>query len=475
MFTLIHRFQKHVRLYVRNTSAAIAIAFAIMAPVIVGASGLALDYAQAYLVHQRLQQAVDAAALAAAASESDPALIEQRVRDFFAANYPASKIGVTLDPVVVVNGDDIQVTGYAHYDTYFSSILGVDTFDVSAVTTVRREVKGIEVVLVLDNTGSMNTNNNIKTLRDATRNFMYTLYGIPIPESGAPDHDVEDLLSLATRDPDFIRVGLVPYSTSVNVGTYGLGENPDGSAYGTPFVSNPLGLSHTDNANSNDWSGCVLAEAYPDDTVDHAGPWDMYRYCRDPDNNEYPVCDRYWSNTYGQHMPNRWPNYICPRTSVVPITNDIVKLKLASDSMVANGWTLGNFGMVWGYRLISPEYPFEEGKSYDDYNWRKAVIMMTDGVNTMHSNYTAYGATADHNISPSDLNDRFAEVCSTMKADGILIYTVTFAGGVSENTKDFYRDCATNVSQYHHAPSQEDLVAVFESISRELSNLHILN
>ena len=69
--------------YIRNTAAAIAIAFAVMAPVIVGSAGMALDYAQAYLVQQRLAQAIDAAALAAAAASTDAGEIEQRVQDFF--------------------------------------------------------------------------------------------------------------------------------------------------------------------------------------------------------------------------------------------------------------------------------------------------------------------------------------------------------------------------------------------------------
>ena len=53
--------------YVRDTSAAIIILFAIMVPMLVGSAGMALDFAQAYLVKQRLSQAIDAAALAATA------------------------------------------------------------------------------------------------------------------------------------------------------------------------------------------------------------------------------------------------------------------------------------------------------------------------------------------------------------------------------------------------------------------------
>ncbi|MFP4386525.1 MAG: hypothetical protein ACLFRA_04865 [Alphaproteobacteria bacterium] len=141
--------------------------------------------------------------------------------------------------------------------------------------------------------------------------------------------------------------------------------------------------------------------------------------------------------------------------------------------MRANGFTHGNYGMVWGYRVISQAFPFTEGVEFGNQYWRKAVVMMTDGVNTVHQHYSAYGPTQDNDISTYKLNERFADVCQNMKDDGIIIYTVTFTSGVSESTKDYYRECATTEDYFHDAPSQNDLIKVFETISRELSNLYI--
>ena len=68
----------------------------------------------------------------------------------------------------------------------------------------------------------------------------------------------------------------------------------------------------------------------------------------------------------------------------------------------------------------------------------------------------------------------FEEVCDAMKAAGILIYTVTFYSGVDEETKDFYRECATTDMQIiMMRRRRKNLVEVFEKISSELSNLHI--
>ena len=181
-------------------------------------------------------------------------------------------------------------------------------------------------------------------------------------------------------------------------------------------------------------------------------------------------------NTYNYtcHYPRNPPSYYCPRTVVVPLTSDEDQLQDAIDTLTPHGYTLGNYGMTWGFRMLSPEFPFQQGAAWDNPEWRKVIIMMTDGDNTMEQNYTAYWRTRRHDIEPEDLNERFAETCETMKTvKGVLIYTITFANGLDPETKDYYRNCATTPAQYYDAPSQEELIDVFENISRELANLHI--
>ncbi len=457
-----------VRRYWHDKTAALVVLFGIMAPVLIGVAGMSLDYSRAYLVKQRLAQALDAAALAAAASETGEVAIRQKVLDFFDANYPPEELGITFDPQVYIAGDQVRVTGSAQYNTLFLRIIGINIIDVTAETTVVREVQGIEVVLVMDNTGSMSTNNNIQALKNAASNFVYIMYGIDVDDGAAADPSALD--GMATRNRDLIKIGMVPYSTSVNVGPYGLGKDLEGDYYGPAFVNNPNGYSYTTNYNSNNgWLGCVLADDYPNDTLDHEGPWDMYRYCRDSNGNAN--CHGYWQ--YGVYKPYQKPNYICPRTPITPLSTSPSQQKAAIDTMVAAGHTYGNFGMVWGGRVLSEDFPFEEGRPWNNPYWRKAIVMMTDGVNTMHPYYSAYGRTQDHNLDPGDLNDRFAEVCDDLKEKGAIIYTVTFYSNVDDNTKDFYRECATSEDHYHDAPGQQDLINVFEVISRELSQLHI--
>lgn len=514
--------------YCFDRRGAIALAFGVAFPVVVGSVGMALDLGQAYLVRQRLGAALDASALAGAAMETEEAAIRGKVEEFFEMNYPDYKIGEAYDLEVEVDGDDIIVSASADFDTNFIRVLGIKKFTVAEESIVVREVRGLEVVLVLDITGSMDEDlspgyRRIDALKDAATSFVEILFD-------------------RTTDPDNIKIGLVPYSTSVNVGRYGIGQNPDGSAWedgedtGRGFVvdysGNPITAatytSNPDLSTTTRWFGCVveknddgwdpaittndpnpndvisLREAGVDgapDVVDHEGPWPYYMYDRygqsgsncgyDTETYTERVCSgrprvcRNETRTrdvarscYYRYNP---PSYNCPRSTVMPMTSDEEDLLASIDGYAPYGNTMGNIGMLWGHRLLSPEFPFQQGAAWGDSNWRKVLIVMTDGANTMDSHYSGLWRTRTHEIrqvnddvGPYDLDDRFAQTCATAKSvNGILIYTITFDSGVTDRTRDVYRACATTPSQYYDAPTGAELIEVFESISRELANLHL--
>ncbi len=505
------------------------VAFAVMLPVLVGSVGMSMDLAQTFLVRQRLAGSLDAAALAATASSTDEDEIRSRVEDFFDANYPEDKIGVPYDLDVDIGDDEVTVSAYADYDTTFMRVLGISEIAVYRQTTVQRDVQGLEVVLVLDNTGSMSTNDNIGALRTATANFINILFD-------------------ATSQPEYIKIGMVPYSNSVRIGRYGLGLNPDGTAYGDGdvFVTLPTGVTYTTSHNTttaNRWYGCIVEhmdadynsaathvsgargqlwstatganstrcssaascrghgwrpdsssnDPYPQDVEDdYEGPWDIYMWgkiiannakCTDSPSSGYSNSrcsgctgsNSRCAQTYCFCEYNT-ENDGCPYAYVLPLTSDQEELLDRVDDMQPEGNTLGNVGMAWGYRLISPEAPFTEAEPWENDHWRKAIIMMTDGDNTIDSGssgYSYYGPGSKNTMTVDDLNDRYAEVCDALREQGVLVYTVTFYSNINDETKQFYRECATNESMYYDAPSQDDLVEVFERISRELANLHI--
>lgn len=441
---------KTVQHFMLATQAATAIAFAMMIPLVVGAGGLGVDLATAYMVRQRLSHALDAAALAAAASGETGAALQAQVNTFLMMNYPADKVGATYDlQVVEMSGGRIQVSAKANFDPYFVDILGIDIINVYAETTVSREIRGLEVALVLDVTGSMASNNNIGALRTASTNFVNILF----------DRAVFD---------DNIKIGLVPFATAVNVGPYGLGRNPDGTFYDTPFVNNPNNM-RWNPSRKTDWWGCVLARTYPEDTMDSQASWrwDMFRF------TYQGSLESYYRNNWRTEDPKAGINYGCNKSYIQPLTSNRTVLLNRISGLQADGSTLSNLGMVWGYRVLSPGFPFREGADWANAQWRKAVVLMTDGDNFLNNHYSAYGPRQSSSVTVSALNNRLAETCTRMKQQGIKIYTVTFTSGINQQTKDFYRNCATDLNKYHDAPTQADLIEVFERISLELSNIHL--
>lgn len=519
----------------------IAIAFGIMAPVLIGAVGMAMDLSQSYLVRQRLHGALDASALSAAATLTDDNdEMEQRVIDFLEANYPEGTIGfLDMDALEIdISESELTVFAVAQFPTTFLRVLGIDNISIASTTTVAREIKGLEVVLVLDNTGSMGSS-NMDALKTATANFVNILFN--------KVEDAEDL-----------RIGLVPYSSSVRVGRYGLGQYPDGTpGYGDPFVNLPAGMNYTTTRGDDDnWYGCVVEyhennyyippteddppaahvtnsrgqlwstntvgtsnefrcnnassgngsrcrghgwnpasssnDPYPNDTRDeHEGPWEIYAYGKIVSRNNScsgsgysytrctscPSSNDYECNQDYCFCMHSTPATSCPYALVVPLTSDQQELLDAIPTMQHEGSTYSNLGMAWGMRLLSPEAPFTEGSEWGDEDWNKAVVMMTDGEMSPSSVYSAYWAANKTSAdSINTLNARLTEVCNLLKSRDVIVYTITFdhaTSDISAATKNIYRNCATSSAHYFDAPTQENLITVFERISGALANLHI--
>lgn len=424
--------QRFLKSWLGDKRAATAVAFALVIPVVVSSAAMAVDLSAAYMVKQRLTHALDAAALAAAASANTGADVTAKVTQFFNMNYPPSKIGATYDLKVTQNGDDISVSAKADYNTTFGRLMGINVIAVDANTTVTKEILGLEVAMVLDVTGSMSTNNNIGALRTAATNFL-------------------NIICRGTTCSSLVKVGVVPFANTVNVGPYGLGKKADGTTYDTAFVNNPNNLTFNQGQNSK-WWGCILERTSPQDTQDGQSSWRW---------------NMYWDTTQSNK------NNGCNKSYIRPLTSKKSDVQLTINGLAASGNTLSNVGLVWGYRLLSPNLPFREATAFGDVTVKKVALLMTDGDNNIGNAYSAYGPWSTYKLTDNDLDVRLSTTCENMKAQGITIYTVIFTSGISQATKDRFKACATDPAKYYYAPSQDSLKASFEQIARELANIHL--
>jgi Flp pilus assembly protein TadG len=212
------------------------------------ATGAAVDLGYAALVKSRLSSAVDTAALAGARAYFDTDA-EAQARSYFDSNLRASENGITVTDYDADKDEEngrlsFTVEASAKVQTVFMRAFGKREVEVSARAKAVREQTGLEMVLALDNTGSMQIDSGgqprIVSLRHATIDLLDILYG---------GNDTNPNL----------RIGILPYTSFVNIGGLLQAEQ---TATGERYLETLAGYDF-DPADRWKWKGCV--DAFPTD------------------------------------------------------------------------------------------------------------------------------------------------------------------------------------------------------------------
>jgi hypothetical protein len=173
------------------------------------------------------------------------------------------------------------------------------------------------------------------------------------------------------------------------------------------------------------------------------------------------------------------------------MTNVKSKVVTAISKMKASGGTHINVGAAWGWRMLSPKWRgYWDGDmqanalplDYGTKRMSKAMVLMTDGKNTMYENpfYGAFeklsdgrlGTTTSVNAAMDTLDTRLKTICNSAKAAGIIVYAVAYDNPPVE-AKAVLESCATSISYYFDAGNQAALSAAFKTIGDSLSNLRV--
>ncbi len=156
---------------IQNRRGAIIAMVAISLVAILGIGGLALDGARAYVTRAQLSRAVDAAALAGAASlRLGQSTARQRIESLAAANgVDPALLNITFG--VNANGENtVSVSANEIMPTTFMRVLGQTQVDVGSVAEAT--VPPLDIVLVLDQSGSLKAMNAWDDLQNAARGFV---------------------------------------------------------------------------------------------------------------------------------------------------------------------------------------------------------------------------------------------------------------------------------------------------------------
>ena len=352
-------FSDHRKKFASDESGAVFI-FALMLFVLMAMmGGIAVDLMRYETTRTTLQNTLDRSTLAAASlsQKLDP---EAVVRDY------VSKVGLTeyLTSVTVLNDANYRnVNAKALVDTqpFFLHMIGVEEFKAPGSSTAEQRVSNVEVMLVLDVSGSM-AGTKMTNLKSAASEFVETV--------------------LTSNTSNLISVGIVPYNGQVNLGPvmaphYQL-INPTGVSNTACVDLAPGAYTTTTIPRNVDLSTTAYADTYSGtDTVTGTNASSVYS-----DANKTPVSG------------NRW----CPPSTVNvvrPPNNDVINMKAYINNLTAIGATSTNAGLKWGLALLDPESrplfatlastskipssfntrPFD----YTDKNAMKVIVLMTDG------------------------------------------------------------------------------------------------
>lgn len=346
----LHRFARQ-----EDGSATVFAFFLFIIMLVMG--GFALDTMRHETERSSLQATLDRAVLAAA-SASNETEARAIIEDYFAK---AGKSDYLLgqqkgDISVTLNSARIVARAQTEIDTYLMKLNGVDTLNVSALSAAEVRIPNLEVVLVLDVSGSMSSNNKIDNLKKAAKEFV-------------------DLVMGNARDGSTV-ISIVPFSFSVS---------PPLSIY------NALAVEET-----HDYSTCL---EFKDNDYTHAtltsGSSSL--------SNGIPVNQMVYTSVYGgfysDELNQSWRScYNDDYIRILPYSKSVSELHAKIDGLLPAGNTSGNEGMNWGAALLDPTFRQVTSAmiaandldpdlarvpaDYGDSETLKAIIFMGDGANT---------------------------------------------------------------------------------------------
>lgn len=491
----------------------------------------AVDLHRAASVRSQMQNALDAAALVAARTQSGTQAEMQAVgeRVFNATLQKDSNLTIqnlTFQPSDT--GGKVKGSVSGKFRPAVLGLIGGGELDIGADTEVVRANSRLEIAMVLDNTGSM-SGTKLSNLKVAAKNFVTAM-------EQAADKSTE-------TDP--VKISIVPFSQTVRVGeAYRFAGWIDQN--GVSPVNDEIFTTATGTQSANrftlmqqldvSWRGCVESRPHPYDIQDtppstgapatlftpYFAPdepdraWDDdYRndYLLDrtnstnwrvrqgsvskyklPTNSEVSASDDWYKKTFDV---SRGPNRGCDLLPVQRLTDDFAGLRFKIDEMKAVGNTNIPMGLVWGWHTLSPNAPFADGVDYGTPKYKKIVLLMTDGDNVIsdapgtgnRSSYSGVGYVWQGRIvmnasgarltstgssqatRTAALDYRLQELCKNLKAKNVEIYAVRVE--VDTGPSAVLEGCATDPGYYYDVQNASEMNSVFQQIAGQIAALHL--
>ncbi|MDJ1159218.1 pilus assembly protein [Chelatococcus sp. SYSU_G07232] len=484
-------------------------------------------------------------------------------REFPGASTETMAEHAFVDSVTISSArTEVKIRTVAYYEPVFMAALASGVGQTARVTlgAFARSLlsnDSYEIALVLDNSGSMASSAGGKSKMDATKEAALKLVDALFP--------IDAMVQQTATSGPRMQISLVPFTISVKVGKEFKDAPWIDTAAKSPIHWNnltrdlstpgawvPASRFKLFEELGVEWAGCVearrgdwgvkdiaadygsttSADAYfvPQFAPDEPGDKDKTRFYLPSGayytyNNSYlndnggacsgkaptdattlqnRVCKYKINKNAAMLSTSRGPNYNCDAMQLVRLTDrprDPGSVVSSINAMRAAGNTDLLEGFMWGWRSISPNAPFRNGRNYGAPNNHKVVILMTDGMNAWNSAnnpnksvYSPFGYYTNDRFAPQftgittsgkardALDARTLQACANAKADGVTVYTVGFSTStdpIDDKGLALLKQCATpddaaTGKKYAFvANDSAQIVQVFEEIARNLGSLRI--
>ncbi len=430
---MLRRWKLTVKTFSSDEQGAVALLFGLMTFMLFFIGAIAVDYSRITDMRSRISGAVDAASLAAGRALLDGNLSDSEIvalaTTYFKENVKSARgLGTVGEPTINVHRDQgtIDIDVQSTVKMTLARIGGFTDMSIPVTSEATYAQKDIEVGMALDITGSMNEVRGGIPKIDALKSAFELFADRLIPEQKSSSQRV--------------RIGLAPYSSGVNVGSFA--------------------ASVTQNR-SND--GCVTERkaAAINDLPASTEPFLVKQDGKDD-----------IDNSDGATPKNAFE---CPTAELVPLSDDKASLVQAVNGFTAQGWTAGHLGVQWAWNIVSDQWgsTFGGNSAPDAYarvaqdKLIKAVVLMTDGsFNTaFHGNKSAKGTWS---------KTQAIAMCNAMKAPGkdVVVFAVAF--DAPKDAQETLKACATPGDGYYaNAANPDELTLAFANFATKLTSLRV--
>ena len=431
----------------------VAMIFALAVLPLMLSVGVAIDYSRVAKARSEMQAAVDATSLMLAqdaANQSAAQLSSAATRYFIALLNKSDTTNPAITAAYATSsaGATVSVSATGSLPTVFAGIIGIDNVTVGASSVATWGNTKLRVALALDNTGSMASAGKMSALQ------------------GGANKLIDQLSATASSSGD-VYISIVPFANEVNVGpsfkssgyiswtnwsTFGSNEEGYicGSSNQAPSRSNNnQGTMKCGTANNSiaNWNGCVM------DRGNQSAP---------ASTNDDIVSTAPGSGT--TLLPADQSSY-CPQP-VQTLSYNWTQLKQTVANMSPSGSTNQAIGLFHAWMTLLQSAPYSAPAESSSYNYSKAIILLSDGLNTQDRWY------GDGSNLSTQVDGRQKLLCDNIKAAGITIYSiqVNTDGGPQSSVLAY---CASGSGNFFYLTSATQVLSTFSSIGTKLSKLRI--